>query len=187
MQKSDSLTISLLSEYLYCPRSFIYRYFDFKPLENENVYIADGRLAHSKSDSGHDIFDRKGRRVHPRYPVFSRKLNICGIVDRVIFYPKGAIVAIEEKRGRIRENKQIEMQLALELYCLMEMFPEAEVKGSIYFADSRRHRTIEFVKSDVEKFVARVRFSIRSGADVFEPVLDHRCDGCMFRAICGAA
>lgn len=186
MERPGNLTISLLSEYLYCPRSFIYRYFDFKPLENNNLYIADGRIAHVKSDSGQEIFDRTGRRVRPRFSVHSKKMCVSGVVDRVIFDSDSRIIAIEEKRGRIRENKQIEMQLALELYCLKEMYPLSNVTGSIYFSDSRRHKTIDYDSEVVEQFINEVRSSLQSGVDGFPPVLDSRCEGCMYGLICGA-
>lgn len=185
IEKLDNLSISLASEYEYCPRSFIYRYYSFKPFELQNYNIMDGKNKHFRSSNEGKFYNRSGETVLTNYYIYSRVLNINGYVDRIIFKPNNILQVIEEKRGRLRNNKQIEIQVALEVYCLKEMFPNYDIQSSIYYIDSRRHQTInlEFV-SNVPNYINNIRENLSKGKR-FIALRDARCNGCMFKVLCG--
>ena len=178
------LSISNLSEYFYCPRSFIYMQMDFRPLQEQNYFIMDGRLKHAKSSTGDAFFNRRGEKVLSDFFVFSRKKKIMGKADRVEIINKDRVRIIEEKRGRIRSDAKIEWQLRLLSYCYAEMYPEKSIESSIYFIDSRRHKKIEETKEDIEKMIDQLRNIIKT-THYFEAKRDARCSGCMYEKICG--
>ena len=180
------LSISILSEYFYCPRSFVYQIEDYRAFQEENYFILDGRKKHQKSSEVKNFFNRKGEKVISQFYVYSRKLQIHGKLDRLEILKNNNFIAIEEKRGTIRSDKKIQFQLDAMLYCLWEMYPEKSIEGFIYFIDSRRRKKSLFSNKDLENFEKDV-FSVKKALQVgeFHAKRDARCFGCMYQKICG--
>jgi CRISPR-associated exonuclease Cas4 len=188
MISKNYLGVSLLSEYFYCPRSFAYRLIDFKPDENENFYIVDGRLSHARLEEKSSSYDRIGRKESRDLFLASDELGISTKIDRVIWNTDCAEI-IEEKRGKRCENSQHDWQVWLEAYCFESNFNIPVSKCSIYYQASRRKRDIQYndlVKNKILNFIKDIKIKIElMDIHEFEPVYDQRCFGCMFNDQCG--
>lgn len=184
------LGISLVSEYLYCPRSFAYRLIDFKPQEDDNFYIVDGRINHERLDLKKTAYNREGL-IEKRGVYVRSSLGVVGKIDRVI-YEGNLVRIIEEKRGRLRNNSQHDLQCLIEAYCFEETFPDLQVSSClIYYQQSRRFRELEWndkEREKVNKFFLMINEKCRQlSLSEFQQVLDERCYGCMFQETCGVS
>ncbi|MBI2519938.1 MAG: CRISPR-associated protein Cas4 [Bdellovibrio sp.] len=182
--------ISLLSEYVYCQRSFAYRLIEFKPHEDENYFIVDGRSTHQRLDDKKVSYNREGLPEKRSIYVKSEKIQATGKIDRVI-YCGDTVRIIEEKRGRLRSNEQHDLQCQLEAYCFEETFPEPKIEAClIYYQKSRRTRTVAWdnnAKNKIETLYNEIKDKCKDFAlSKFDQVFDSRCSGCMFEKTCGA-
>ena len=182
------LGISLISEYSYCPRSFAYRLIDFKPHEDENFYLVDGRISHERLELKRCSYNREGF-LEKRSVKVNSSIGIMGILDRVM-YEGNSVRIIEEKRGRLRNNAQHDSQCLIEALCFEETFPEMKVDSClIYYQQSRRFREIKWsdeVRHEIKVYCLMVISKCQHCAlSEFEPVCDERCYGCMFQETCG--
>ena len=134
MMEDDSILISWISEYAYCPRRFFLRIFEQNNAENGP--LIEGRLAHKRVDQ--PIIEKRGTNVKvSRLVVHSDKYKMHGICDSIEFTedPEGAYIdflnarryqvcLIEYKHGKSRDEVEYNLQLTAQALCLEEMFHE---------------------------------------------------------------
>lgn len=132
------IPVSFVAEYAFCPRSAYYLLTDIPRYRDENEYIQNGRFVHQKVDKGY-TFHKKAKKIVSSLHVFSEKFGLSGKVDYVEFFEDGEIVPVEIKRGKKRNSKMHQMQLALLGLCLKDMFPKLEVaRGAVFFSGDRQ-------------------------------------------------
>lgn len=185
------LGVSLVSEYSYCPRSFAYRLIDFKPIEEENYYIIDGRIDHQRLEQKNLNYNRYGEREMREFQVLSQRFPVSGKIDRVVFRDNiKEIEIIEEKRGVKRDNNgQHNIQAKIYSFCLQEMYPDFKIKPRVYYSKSKRYRDIawgELENIRIQEYLAMVFDKINNfDLNLFSQKLDQRCYGCMYLILCG--
>ncbi len=177
-------SISNLSEYFYCPRSFIYLQSNFRLCQEENYFIVDGRKKHFKSSEQKEFFNRRGEKIFTQVFVFSKEKQILGKIDRLEIVDKNNVRIIEEKRGKLRTDLKIEWQVKFLSYAYSEMYPDMTIKASIYFVDSRRHKVIDINKKEISEKIDNLKNKIINKG-YFEAKRGARCNGCMYHRICG--
>lgn len=187
MEEFNPLGVSLVSEYTFCQRSFAYRLIDFKPFEEQNQFVLEGRHDHLRLNLKKLSRNREGVEEMREYYVCSTTLGLSGKIDRIQFQDRVKI--IEEKRGKLRKNNpQNDIQAQLYALLLSEVV-DKPIDIAIYYAGSRRFRQVEWtdaIRSDliilIESIQTKVnKFNLKN----FPKSKDQRCSGCMYQNICG--
>lgn len=143
------MPLSLLNDYLYCPRRAALKVVE--GWRSANQHTARGDIIHEHADlPGYDVV--KGVTLLRALPVWSERLGLngkCDIVE-VEANPKSetrnpkSLRPVEFKLGKRRQWENDDAQLCAQALCLEEMFDIAIPCGAIFHADSKRRREIEF-------------------------------------------
>ena len=95
----DSLPLSLLNDYLYCPRRAALKAIEGWWGENEHTVL--GSLAHEHADlPGYEV--ARGVTLLRALPVWSERLGLSGKCDIVERHADSSLVPVEYKKGRRR-------------------------------------------------------------------------------------
>jgi len=134
---SELLPISLVAEYVHCPRSAWLSYNAGAFRANE--YTVDGELIHRRVHTAGSN-RRTHRKQFRRVPIYSRRLGLIGYADLIeqegeVYYP------VEFKRGRARERTSHQVQLCAQALCLEEMTRREVPVGYLYYYES--HKRLE--------------------------------------------
>jgi CRISPR-associated exonuclease Cas4 len=181
---TDSINVSALNQYAYCPRRCALIY-----LENEfadNVHTARGNAEHERVDRIAHRTTADGARLEYALPVWSERLGLIGKCDVVEFWTDGTIYPVEYKHGAKKQRENDDLQLAAQAMCLEEMFSATVKCGAIFHASSKRRREVQMdslLRSHVEVVLTAIR-AMLSQAVLPAPVNDKRCKECSLRTIC---
>ncbi len=180
----DSIPISVINNYLYCPRRCY-----LANVEGEfadNVHTLRGTHEHERVDSlKHEM--SAGVRVEYGLPVWNRSLGLTGKCDVVEFHPDGSIYPVEYKHGKRVRWLNDDLQLTAQALCLEEMLQKPVTKGAIYHQGSRRRREVDItdeLREAVEVTVSAVH-KLLTQNELPPPVEDsRRCPQCSLNDIC---
>lgn len=160
----ESLPLSLLNDYLYCPRRAALKLLE--GWREANEHTARGDIAHEHADlPGYEV--AKGALLWRALPVWSERLGLNGKCDLVEVTPRppGArlqadpcpapnpkseilnpksLLPVEFKLGKRRKWENDDAQVCAQALCLEEMFGLEVPRGAIFHADSKRRREVEF-------------------------------------------
>lgn len=166
------LPLSLLNDFLYCPRRAALKIVE--GWRGENEHTARGDIVHEHADEpGYEV--AKGVTLLRALPVFSEQLGLSGKCDIVEVHPVAAevtrltlsrsknrseksesesepshvgsynnLVPVEFKKSRRREFTNDDVQLCAQALCLEEMFQCHVKQGAVFHAASKRRRRVEF-------------------------------------------
>jgi CRISPR-associated exonuclease Cas4 len=179
----DTIPISALNHYLYCPRrcALIHMEKTFA----ENVHTLRGNALHEHADEV-ESSQEAGVRIERALPLFSDCLRLVGKADVVEFHSGDVPYPVEYKQGKKKQWDNDDIQLAAQAMCLEEMTSSKVTHGAIYHHTSRRRREVEItdeLRRKVEETVAAVRTLLKSGI-LPPPVNDERCRHCSLNEIC---
>jgi CRISPR-associated exonuclease Cas4 len=168
----EALPLSLLNDYLYCPRRAALKIVEGWRSANEHTNRGD--IVHEHADfPGYEV--AKGVTLLRALPVWSERLGLNGKCDIVEVHsqPNGgssgrqsaqtpptgdqsrltsaatiiegdALFPVEFKLGKRRQWENDDAQLCAQALCLEEMFGVAIPRGAVFHADSKRRREVEF-------------------------------------------
>lgn len=153
------LPLSLLNDFLYCPRRAALKM--VKGWREANEHTVLGELAHQHSDlPGYEV--AKGILLWRALPVWSERLRLtgkCDIVEVELRSPStnleseisdwkssriAALRPVEYKKGKRRRFENDDAQLCAQALCLEEMFGIPIERGAIFHAESKRRREVIF-------------------------------------------
>ena len=154
----DTIPISALNHFLYCPRRAYLIHVEGVFVDNEHTVLGD--LAHKHVDFP-GFEQRAGWTLLRALPLFSDTLGLSGKADLVeVRYapfesqisdlksemPRRVLAArpVEYKKGPKRRFDNDEVQLCAQALCLEEMFGIAVEAGAIFYAQSQRRLEIPF-------------------------------------------
>lgn len=184
MQDIETLPLSALNQYAYCPRRcyLIHAEGEFE----DNVHTLRGSFEHERVDRlRHEV--SAGVRAEYGMPVWSERLGLSGRCDAVEFYPNGNIYPVEYKHGKRRRWFNDDLQLAAQAMCLEEMLERAVHKGAIYHQQSRRRREVVIdvpLRAAVEDAVRDMR-RLLTKKERPPPIEDRRrCGECSLHEVC---
>lgn len=179
----DSLPISAIQHWLFCPRQCALIHVE--RLWEENRLTAEGRLLHERADSGSPE-SRDGIRVLRAVQVASQHLGLHGVADVVEMHGPRPY-PVEYKRGRPKAHRADEAQLCAQALCLEEMTGHPVLEGALFYG-RRRRRTIVAFDAELRALVATIATEIRacmvSGilpAPIYDPA---RCEACSLIGLC---
>jgi CRISPR-associated exonuclease Cas4 len=154
----ETIPISALNHFLYCPRRAFLIHVEGVFIDNEHTVLGD--LAHEHVDfPGYE--QRAGWRLLRALLLFSDKLGLSGKADLVevryapfesqISNPKSemplrviAARPVEYKKGPKRSFDNDKVQLCAQALCLEEMFGVTVDAGAIFYAQSQRRSDVPF-------------------------------------------
>lgn len=179
----DSIPISALQHFLYCPRQcaliHVEQTFD------ENLYTLRGNRVHEQAHEP-ERETVAGVRLERALPLFSETLGLTGKADVVEFLADGTPYPVEYKAGARKTREADDVQLCAQAMCLEEMLGVGIPEGSLYYDRSRRRRVVAFTESlrqTVRETVQAVRALCERDA-LPEPVADERCRACSLLDAC---
>jgi CRISPR-associated exonuclease Cas4 len=180
----DTVNLSALNQYGYCPRrcGLIYLESEFE----QNMHTARGNAEHERVDRVAHVAGRDGARVEYALPVWNERLGLIGKCDVVEFWPDGTVYPVEYKHGPKRKRINDDLQLAAQALCLEEMLGRPVPAGAIYHASSHRRREVavtEELRHRVTETAEAIRAMLASGR-LPGPVNDARCRECSLQEIC---
>jgi CRISPR-associated exonuclease Cas4 len=179
----DTLPLSALQHYLFCPRQCALIHVE--RIWTENVYTAEGRVLHEQADKPR-AESRRGVRTVTAMPLSNAELGIAGIADVVEFrrlddsrtehaYP------VEYKRGRPKAHRADEVQLCAQALCLEFMLKQTISEGALFYGKTRRRMVVPF---DAElhgltvSVIESVRVLLNDGRTPSASYESRRCDAC---------
>jgi CRISPR-associated exonuclease Cas4 len=179
----EALPLSLLNDYLYCPRRAALKVVE--GWRSANQHTARGDIAHEHADlRGYEVV--QGVKLLRALPVFSDRLGLSGKCDIVEQRPDQSLFPVEFKVGKRRQWENDDAQLCAQALCLEEMFHIAIPRGAVFHADSKRRREIEFtpaLRSLTEKTVAELHGLLESTA-IPRAEFREACEECSLYEIC---
>lgn len=183
LHNQETIMISALQHYVYCPRQCALIHVDLA--WEDNIFTIRGQRAHEAVDVPQGMV-RDGLRVEMALPIWSDQLGLSGRADVVEFLQDGTPYPVEYKVGPRKYRRADEVQLCAQAMCLEEMFNTSVSIGALYYRKSRRRREVLF-ESDLRHLVLRTIEDVRAlivGQSLPPPVEDDRCDYCSLRDIC---
>ena len=184
----DSLPISALQHWLFCPRQFALIHVE--RLWAENRLTAEGRVLHERADAGgHET--RGAVRTLRAVKVSSGRLGLHGVADVAELHchpPRPR--PVEYKRGRPKSHRADEVQLCAQALCLEEMFTCEIPEGALFYGQNRRRKIIAFdadLRTLTEQAIIDARAVLGSGHLPAPEYAPHRCDACSLKDLCRPA
>jgi CRISPR-associated exonuclease Cas4 len=179
----DSIPISALNHYAYCPRrcALIHVEQTFE----ENLYTLRGSHLHERTDQPDESGWEEGTRVERALPLWSKRIGLIGKADVIEFH--GEIpYPVEYKSGAYRQFDNDDLQLCAQALCLEEMTGRPVPRGAIYHHSSRKRREVEFtvaLRARVVEVTGAIRAMLQAKR-LPPPVNDHRCTHCSLQESC---
>jgi CRISPR-associated exonuclease Cas4 len=179
----ESIPLSLLNDFLYCPRRAALKAIEGWRGENEHTVL--GELSHEHADlPGYEV--AKGVTLLRALPVFSDRLGLSGRCDIVEQHKDGSVCPVEYKKGKRRRFGNDDAQLCAQALCLEEMFGKPVVRGAVFHATSKRRREVEFtaqLRKLTEDAIGELRELLNERVTppaIFKPA----CEECSLYRIC---
>jgi len=182
----EPLPLSLLNDYLYCPRRAALKIVE--GWREANQHTERGDIVHEHADTpGYEV--AKGVTLLRALPVFSQRLGLNGKCDIVEQRPDGTLYPVEFKVGKRRTFENDDVQLCAQALCLEEMFGFGVAGGAVFHADSKRRREVEFtieLRESTAKAIAELHAFLEQSDDVALPVAVFKpaCEECSLFNIC---
>lgn len=146
----ETIGLSYLNAYEYCPRRFYYEFVQGEMLTNE--FVLEGSLLHEQADEpGQRTNDDGELQINHLY-LISENLRLTGFAD-VVEQPSGSgdaaadnFIPIEYKHGKQGKWLNDHVQLCAQAMCLEEMRPQlGEIShGFVFYFGSRRRVRVDF-------------------------------------------
>ena len=95
---AESIAVSALNQYDYCPRRCALIFMDHE--FEDNIHTQRGTAEHDRADQTFHVCDAEGVRLEYALPVWSRRLGLSGRCDVVEFHPDGTVYPVEYKHGK---------------------------------------------------------------------------------------
>jgi len=183
MEADDSIMLSALQHYSYCPRQ--YALIHIEQAFAENVHTMRGNAVHERVDDP-GFSENAGVRIERALPLYCDRLGLVGKADVVEFLPDGTPYPVEYKHGPKRQKHHDDLQLVAQAMCLEEMAGKPVPRGAIYHHSSRRRREVQLtdvLRRQVEETVETIRAMFVSGK-LPPAVNDARCKECSLKELC---
>ncbi len=203
MPELQTIPISALQHYLFCPRQCALIHVD--GLWADNRLTAEGTLLHTRVDRpGYrtrrtrrreepEAFDsRPGMRIVRALPLHHEALGITGKADVVEFpidsqgHPTGPPRPVEHKRGKPKRIDADRVQLCAQAFCLESMLVLKIPEGELFYNAVRHRERVEFTPSLRNQTMATI-CAVRELIDANTvPRVDKapKCRNCSLASLC---
>lgn len=195
----DTVPLSALQHWLFCPRQCALIHVERQWLENR--YTAEGKVLHERVDTGGQE-TRGDLRVLRAVPLLSRRLGIHGVADVVeatraaIDHPDACALPglpgmwrlepVEYKRGSPKPTACDTVQLCAQAICLEEQFGARIASASLFYFKTRRRLAVPLdahLRRTTEDACSAIASMMATG-HIPPPVNDYRCSACSLAPVC---
>lgn len=184
MDVDESLPISAIEHFAYCPRQAALIHVDGEWQANELTALGDAE--HAVVDRGVQSRTRDGVTSWTSLPVWSDDLGIYGVCDVVEVVDETPIpIEHKPKLGAARLSPGAQ-QLAAQAMCLESMWGCQVTTGVLFTRkDHRRHEVVidDALRAETRRTIDATRRIIAT-RELPPPVRDARCRQCSLREIC---
>ena len=189
--EDELIPLSALQHLIFCERQCALIHVE--QLWVENLYTAEGRIMHERTDAG--IRESRGNvRIEYGMPLRSLRLGLTGKADVVEFHlsvekttkGKWQPFPVEYKRGRPKKDNCDKVQLCAQAMCLEEMLNIKVSEGALFYGKTRRRQDVMFeraLRQQTEEAAKRLHELIKNGKTP-KPVYTKKCDNCSFVGLC---
>lgn len=171
-------------------------------LTNERVWAESADTAKGRAE--HELvhtqrIERRGNSAKLyEFPVFSHRLGIAGKCDcieaeassdgcRIPALPFPVkLYPVEYKHGKLRSEREYEIQLCAQAMCLEEMFQTQISEGAIYYITSHRRYSValtEELRCQVKDTIQKLR-SLQRNFSIPPAEYGAKCKACSLREYC---
>jgi CRISPR-associated exonuclease Cas4 len=145
MDTLETIFLSRLQHYLFCPRQFAL--IELEDIWVENILTAQGQVLHQRVNQQEQ--QQRGSICTVRaLPLASKQYGIEGIADVVELQrqPDGSELPypIEYKRGKPKNHRADEVQLCAQALCLEDMYQCHIAEGALFYGETRRRHPVVF-------------------------------------------
>jgi CRISPR-associated exonuclease Cas4 len=186
-EEDESIPISALNQYCYCPRRCALIHIE--QMWDENRATAEGRIMHEKVHE-QDRESRGNVRIEYGLPLRSLRLGLIGKADVVEFRRINKDTwqpfPVEYKRGKPKVDHCDMVQICAQAMCLEEMLNVSVPSGAIFYGRTRRRSDVTFdniLRKETEDAAKQAHELIASGITP-PPVYEKRCKSCSLVGEC---
>jgi CRISPR-associated exonuclease Cas4 len=172
---------------VYCPRQCALIHIE--QVWSENVFTAEGRIMHEKSDTER-YESRRNIRIEYGVRMRSLRLGLIGKADVVEFHQRDngtwRPFPVEYKRGKPKSGNCDEVQLCAQAICLEEMLNVEIKEGALFYGQTRRREDVVFdgkLRTETENIARKVHELIESGLTP-RPDYSAKCKQCSLLNLC---
>lgn len=183
----DSLPISALNQFTYCPRRAALIHIE--GIFEHNAHTSLGTIQHEHADLP-GFEHRAGWKLLRALPVWSDSLGLNGKADIVEVKESGGSITearpVEYKSGKKSKWLNDHIQLCAQALCLEEMLGIHIAEGLVFHAKSQARSLVpmdEALRSETLAAIVALRSLFDSGT-IPAALLTPRCDGCSLHEIC---
>lgn len=178
----ETIAISALNQYVFCPRRCALMHVE--GIWSDNEHTAKGTLLHTHADErGYEVIGKA--KLLRALPLYSNKYGLSGKADIVEIRGK-EIIPVEYKKGKRREFENDNVQLVAQALCLEEMFKTEIIRGFIYHASSKKRREV-LIDEDLRNItIGTIKIVRELLVNEIIPAAEYksRCEGCSLYNIC---
>ena len=192
----DLLMLSGIQHMAFCERQWALIHVEQQWAEN--VKTTEGHHLHERVDDPLES-DKRGRVITYRaFPLISRQLGVTGRADVVelLYSDEGVCIdgyegkwllhPVEYKRGKQKPDERDEVQVCAQAICLEEMFNTKILRGSLYYAETRRRVIVELTAELRQTVfeISRKMHELFDGGTTPLPVYKTHCKSCSLIDVC---
>ncbi len=140
--ESQTIMLSALQHYAYCPRQFALIHVE--QVWAENRFTAEGNILHERVDSG-AAEQRKGTRYERGVMLKSQRYQLTGKMDLLEIEQSdpAKYLPVEYKRGKPKIEDWDRIQVCAQALCIEEMRDTHVTEGAIWYWEVRRRENIK--------------------------------------------
>jgi CRISPR-associated exonuclease Cas4 len=181
--RDDYLPLSMLNQYVYCPRRFWLMYVEGEMLIN--AAVLEGTLQHRRvHQPGHA--EEGGEETYRRLYLWSDRLQVVGFAD-LVEDRAGALVPVEYKHGKKGRWRNDRVQLCAQALCLEERTGRTIPEGEIFYWRSRRRVRVpldEALRTHTETVVVEIHACLEAGRPPHPDQPYAKCRECSLEPVC---
>ena len=184
----QTLYLSRLQHYLFCPRQFAL--IELECAWEENLFTAEGQVMHEKVNSGgHDT--RGTIKTVRTLRLGHEGLGLEGVADVVEYHTdddgQQTPFPIEYKRGKPKSHRADEVQLCAQALCLEDMHDCVVPRGALFYGKTRRRHAVDFddeLRQITLEAIDDCRHIIESGQTPKPIYSTSKCRNCSLKDHC---
>lgn len=188
MDSLETIFLSRLQHYLFCPRQFAL--IELEDIWVENILTAQGQVLHQRVNQQEQ--QQRGKICTVRaLPLASQQYGIEGVADVVELHQQAdgteLPYPIEYKRGKPKTHRADDVQLCAQALCLEEMYQCSIAEGALFYGETRRRHVVVFddeLRQLTKQTIDSCRQLVRSGRTPAAMYERQRCNACSLKAEC---
>lgn len=185
---NDSLAISALQHFAYCPRQFALIHLE--QAWSDNHFTAQGNVLHERVDS-QEAETRGAKRSERSVEVRSERLGLHGKLDLLEVFDQGAsgkrYLPVEYKRGKRKVMDWDRIQLCAQALCLEEMREVYIAEGALWYWQERLREVVlidDRLRTDTLACVESARTVLQAQVTPPPTTDTKRCKACSLVDVC---